>query len=126
MTQFFNRTNEKSLRRELRSNLAPAEVLLWSRLKGRQLCDCRFRRQYSVGPYVLDFYSSEIQVGIELDGDSHFQPGAAEYDTERQRFIESFGIHVVRFVNTEIYDNMEGVLQRLAEVVRRRREGFPL
>ncbi len=61
-----------------------AEVILWSRLKGRQLLGCKFRRQYSVGSFVLDFCSVEIKLGIELDGDSHFQPGAREYDIKRR------------------------------------------
>ena len=81
-------------RRQLRGSMPEAEVILWSRLKGRQLLGCKFRRQYSVGSFVIDFFSVEIKLGIELDGDSHFQPGAPEYDSERQQFIESFGIRI--------------------------------
>jgi very-short-patch-repair endonuclease len=125
MTAFFNRSSEKELRRDLRAQMPPAEILLWQQLKGRQLLDCKFRRQFSVGPYVLDFYSPEIKLAIEVDGDSHFQEGAKERDLERQKFIESFGISVVRFLNTEIHENMDGVLESLAVRVQERRRNTP-
>jgi very-short-patch-repair endonuclease len=121
MTEFFNRTSEKNNRRRLRNNMPAAEVLLWARLKGRQLLRCKFRRQYSVGAYVLDFYSPEIKLGIELDGESHFQGSAPDHDQQRQEFIESFGIKVVRFLNPDVYENMEGVLEVIAREVNRRR-----
>ncbi len=98
-----------------------AEVMLWSRLKGRQLLGCKFRRQYSVGSFVIDFFSVEIKLGIELDRESHFQVGAPEYDQKRQKFIEAFGIRIVRVLNTDIYDNLDGVLEMIGrEIVQRR------
>ena len=63
-----------------------------------------------------------MKLGIELDGDSHFQPGAPEYDRERQRFIESFGIRIVRVLNTEVYENLDGVLEMIGREVCSRRE----
>ena len=59
MTDYFNRASEKTKRQKLRNSIPPAEILLRSRLRGRQLLDCKFRRHYSVGPYVLDFYTTE-------------------------------------------------------------------
>ena len=117
MTQFFNRTDEKEKRRALRSNMPKAEVILWSRLQRRQLLGCRFRRQYSVGTYVLDFYSPETRIGIELDGESHFQDGAAEHDERRRQFIEAFGIKILRFLNPDVYENLDGVLEVIAREV---------
>jgi very-short-patch-repair endonuclease len=122
MNEFFNRENETDKRRRLRGSMPDAEVILWSRLKGRQLLGCKFRRQYSVGLFVVDFFSVEIKLGIELDGDSHFQPGAPEYDRERQQFIESFGIRIVRILNTGIYENLDGVLEMIGREVLDRRE----
>jgi len=122
MNEFFNRECETDKRRELRGSMPDAEVILWSRLKGRQLLGCKFRRQYSVGPFVIDFFSVEIKLGVELDGDSHFQPGAREYDRKRQEFIESFGIRIVRILNTEIYDNLDGLLEMIGREVLKRRE----
>jgi very-short-patch-repair endonuclease len=92
-----------------------AEVVLWGKLKGRQLLGCKFRRQFSIGPYILDFYCPALKLAIEVDGDSHFQDGVTQYDAKRQAFIESLGIKVVRFLNTEIYENIEGVLQTLIQ-----------
>jgi very-short-patch-repair endonuclease len=117
MNEFFNRESETEKRQQLRRSMPEAEVLLWSRLKGRQLLGCKFRRQYGVGSFVIDFFSVEIKLGIELDGDSHFQPGAPEYDRKRQQFIESFGIRIVRISNTEVYDNLDGVLEMIEREV---------
>jgi very-short-patch-repair endonuclease len=122
MNEIFNREDEKNKRRELRRSMPDAEVMLWSRLKGRQLLGCKFRRQYSVGSFVLDFCSAEIKLGIELDGDSHFQSGVREYDQKRQQFIESFGIKIIRILNTEIYQNLDGVLEMIGREVVMRRE----
>jgi very-short-patch-repair endonuclease len=122
MNEIFNREDEKNKRRALRRSMPDAEVMLWSRLKGRQLLGCKFRRQYSVGSFVLDFFSPEIKMGIELDGDSHFQSGVREYDQKRQQFIESFGIKIIRILNIEIYQNLDGVLEMIGHAVLMRRE----
>jgi very-short-patch-repair endonuclease len=121
MTEFFNRETEREKRKELRNSMPKAEVLLWLRLKGRHMLGCKFRRQSSVGAFVVDFYSPEIKLGIELDGDSHFQEGAREYDQERQAFIESFGIKIVRFLNLDIYENLDGVLEAIEREILDRR-----
>ena len=71
---------------------------------------------------VIDFFSVEIKLGIELDGDSHFQPGAPEYDRKRQQFIESFGIKTVRILNKDVYENLDGVLEMIGREVLERRE----
>jgi very-short-patch-repair endonuclease len=122
MNEIFDREDGKNKRRELRRSMPDAEVMLWSRLKGRQLLGCKFRRQYSVGSFVLDFFSAEIKLGIELDGDSHFQIGVREYDQKRQQFIESFGIKIIRILNTEIYQNLDDVLEMIGGEVLMKRE----
>ena len=121
MTEIFNRSSEKQKRREFRANMPTAEVLLWTRLRGRQLLDCKFRRQYSVGPYILDFYTVEAKLGIELDGESHFEEGAQVRDLKRHQYIEGFGINILRFLNTDVYDNLDGVVEVIAKEVERRR-----
>ena len=122
MNEFFNRESETRKRRQLRNSMPDAEVILWSRLQGRQLLGCKFRCQYSVGSFTIDFYSVEVKLGIELDGDSHFQPGAAEYDRKRQQFIESFGIRIVRVINTDVYENLDGVLEMIGREILKTRE----
>lgn len=97
MTKLYNKTSELEKRRNLRNNLTPAETKIWAKLRGRQVENCKFRRQYSIGVFVVDFYLPELKLAIEIDGDSHFQPDAIEYDKERQLYLEAKGIGVVRF-----------------------------
>ena len=120
MTRIFNRSSDKEKRQRLRRESPLAEQRLWLRLRNRQLLGYRFRRQYGVGPYVLDFYCPELELAIEVDGDSHFQAGAGEYDGERQRYIESLGIRVLRFSNREVFERLDDVAGGIAEVARGR------
>ena len=115
MTRVFNKTSVKSKRRMLRRNMPLAEVLLWSRLKGKNLAGFKFRRQYSVGSYIIDFYCPEVRLGIEVDGDSHFSGGAEKMDLLRGEAIESYGIRLLRFTNNDVYENVEAVLEKIAE-----------
>jgi very-short-patch-repair endonuclease len=94
-----------------------AEIILWSRLKGKQMLGYKFRRQYSVGSYVIDFYCPELKFAIEIDGPTHFEDEAKEYDENRQKFIESFRITFLRFNNMDVYNNLEGVLKSIMEKV---------
>ncbi len=118
MTQIFNRSCDKDKRLRLRRDSPLAEQRLWVRLRNRRLLGYRFRRQHGVGPYVLDFYCPELKLAIEVDGDSHFQAGADEYDRERQRYIESLGIHVLRFTNREVLERPDDVAVGIADVAR--------
>ena len=97
-----------------------AEILLWTNLSRKQLLGHKFRRQYGVDNYVVDFYCPALKLAIEIDGDSHFQPGAEKYDIERQRHIESYGVHFLRFTNADIFENIDGVLDRIEEEIFRR------
>jgi very-short-patch-repair endonuclease len=122
MTEFFNREAEKERRRQLRQSMPAAEVMLWKCLRDRRMLGCKFRRQYGVGTFLIDFDSVEIKLGIELDGESHFHDRAQEYDQKRQKFIESFGIKIIRILNDDIYEGLDGVLQAIGrEIVERRR-----
>ena len=112
-TEIFNHPNLKYFRRELRNNPTPAESELWNYLKNRQLDGRKFRRQHSVGPYILDFYCPEERLAIELDGDVHFNPTAEEYDQERTKFINYYGIKVIRFENKEVFNDLDYVLDEI-------------
>ncbi len=105
--------SEKERRQSLRNSLPSAELILWSRLKNRQICAQKFRRQFSFGPYVVDFYCPALKLAIEIDGDSHFQPGEQEKDRTRQQFIESTGVQFLRFRNIEVRQNLRGVLETI-------------
>ena len=73
----------KARRRELRNNPTPAEAALWQYLRRRQILGKRFRRQYSIGRYIVDFFCVECDIAIELDGAPHFREVGSEYDAER-------------------------------------------
>ena|SRR3989344_2212612 len=107
----FNRKSQVTLRKKLRNNPPIAEVILWRYLKGSQLKGYKFRRQQGIGNYVLDFYCPILNLAIEIDGDSHFNRKADVRDHARQKYIESQGITMIRFTNTEIYKNLDSVLE---------------
>lgn len=114
VSRVFNRAEIRDKRRELRKNMTPAEVLLWSELKGKYLNGYKFRRQYSVGPYVIDFYCPKLRLAIEIDGDAHFESDTAvARDRRRQRFIEAYGITFVRFTTHDVCSNLTGVIEGL-------------
>ena len=120
MTRIYNKENTKKTRRRLRGEMPRAEVLLWSKLRNKQLMDLKFRRQFSVGPYLIDFYCPQVKLAIEIDGDSHFGGGAEERDKKRQSFIESYGIEFIRCTNGDVYDNINGVLEEIVRVAQER------
>jgi very-short-patch-repair endonuclease len=111
MTRIYNRKSDQEKRRYLRKNMPKSEVLLWTKLKNRQMHGERFLRQYGVDQYVLDFYCPRLKLAIEVDGDSHFVPGAEEYDKDRQEYIEAYGKRFLRFTNTDVCENLDGVCQ---------------
>ena len=114
MPHIYTRNSEKALRQSLRAEMPSAESVLWSKLRRRQMLGYKFRRQYSVGTYVVDFYCAELRLAIELDGDSHFQAGAQSSDREREAFIKSFGIDFLRFRNVEVFEQLNEVLDAIA------------
>jgi very-short-patch-repair endonuclease len=103
----------RPLRRQLRTALTPAEARLWKYLQDHKLGGRKFRRQHSVGPYILDFYCPSERLAVELDGAAHDHERAAERDEARTRYLESHGIRVVRFENRDVMGNLEGVLQAI-------------
>ena len=120
MTRVYNRKEQTPTRRRLRGESPKAERLLWWRLRGKQLDELKFRRQYGVGDYVIDFYCPEAKLAVELDGESHFEPAARLNDATRQAFIESYGIRVLRFTNPQVYDNLDGVVEEIWRIATER------
>ncbi|MBL0225319.1 MAG: endonuclease domain-containing protein [Geobacteraceae bacterium] len=108
-----NNPNLKQLRTSLRNDATPAERKLWMLLKQSQLGFCKFRRQHSVGRYIVDFYCPSERLAIELDGDSHFTDEAREYDRERTAFLNALNIRVLRFHNTDVYENLAAVCEKI-------------
>jgi|SRR3989344_8523891 len=113
MTLVFNKKSETLKRKTLRANLPKPEIILWKRIKNKQLGGYKFRRQYSVGRYVVDFYCPIAKLAIELDGDSHYVADAPEYDKIRENFIKEYGIRFLRFKNSDIQNNLIQVLENI-------------
>src|SRR5688500_8318549 len=111
--RLHNRHRMLSRRRELRHNLTPAEATLWKALKNSKLSGRKFRRQYSVDRYVLDFFCVEEWLAVELDGEVHRNEVAEIYDGERDTYLEKAGITVLRFENFLVFEEMEYVLHRI-------------
>ena len=99
-------------------NPTPAEELLWKRLRRKQLLGKKFRRQFSVGHYIVDFYCVECNLAIELDGARHFEPERQEYESQRTAYLESMGVRIVRFENAELFQDIDLVLEVIREAVR--------
>ena len=99
------------LARNLRKNQTVAEQILWYQLRNRRFLNYKFRRQYSVEPYIADFICLELKLIIEIDGSQHYDQ--FDKDTERTLFLNQRGFKIVRFWNNELFDNLEGVLERI-------------
>jgi very-short-patch-repair endonuclease len=98
-------------RKELRSSLTAAEATLWMLIKNRQLGGRKFRRQFGVGKYILDFYCPEEKLAIELDGNYHFTLIGSTEDFKRDEFLREQGIIVLRIENRTLFQNSEEVLE---------------
>ncbi len=95
--------------------MTKAEVVLWSKLKGKQLNGLKFRRQCGINNYVVDFYCPELKLAIEIDGDVHAYNSRIIYDKQRQKEIEALGIKVLRYTNNDVIQNTEGVLYDIVQ-----------
>lgn len=107
--ELHNRLDLKIRRKGLRKSLNRAEAILWNCLKKGQLGK-KFRRQHSIGPFIIDFYCPACKFGIELDGGTHDNEQSQTHDSIRTEFLKTKGIKIIRFLNEEVYNNLEGVL----------------
>jgi very-short-patch-repair endonuclease len=108
-----NRVELKNFRKFLRNNCTQAESILWNYIKGRQLDGRKFRRQHSVGSYILDFYCPEEKLAIELDGAHHFTPEGMARDEKRTQYLNTLNINVLRFENDLILRHTSFVLSEI-------------
>jgi very-short-patch-repair endonuclease len=95
--------------RELRNNSTVTERLLWRHLRNSQLEGIKFRRQQPIETYIVDFVSFEKRIVIELDGGQHAEN--QDYDEQRDSCLNANGFTVLRFWNSEVFENIEGVLE---------------
>jgi len=125
MTEHYNKKSQTEKRRLLRKHLSKAEAVMWKHLSRKQMLGCKFRRQYGVDQFVIDFYCPELKLAIEIDGDTHFRTDTREYDKDRQEYLENFGIEFMRFTNLEVLNNLSGVLETIADKIERMESGQP-
>ncbi len=112
-----NNKKLKTLRKCLRKNLTPAEAKLWKYLQNKQLDGRKFRRQHSIGNYILDFYCPSEKLAIELDGEIHNIETQAEYDNDRDLFLFNCGIKVLRFENKVVFENTGYLIDCIKKII---------
>jgi len=113
----FNRTREKTKRaRELRQPLTAVEARLWGKLRAGRLDGLEFRRQHPAGPYILDFYCSQLQLAIELDGSQHGERLQQSRDLRRSAWLRSRGVTELRFWNNEVAQHLTAVLEKINSI----------
>ncbi len=111
-------THYKKFQRELRKNMPLPEVIIWQRIRQRQT-GVKFRRQYTMGNRFFDFYSPEIKLGIEIDGESHFiKDQIRNKNIEEDRKLEKEGIKIIRFLNSEVMKNLDAVFLRIVDEIK--------
>ena len=113
MTKHYNKKELKETRRHLRKNHTYTEKIVWMYLRNRQIDGYKFRRQYSVDQFVIDFYCPKLKLAIEIDGSIHNEPGQKEYDVKRQEHLETFGIKFLRLTNEEIDGNPKKAFMKI-------------
>ncbi|WP_276134418.1 endonuclease domain-containing protein [Polluticoccus soli] len=116
--QLHNRSDLKALRKNLRNNATQGEKELWKLLRGSGLEGKKFRRQHSVGGYILDFYCPSERLCIELDGEAHFTEEGRTHDEKRTKFLEENFITVLRFESGLVMQFPEEVLATIKAIFR--------
>jgi len=119
MTRLFNKTKETEKRRVLRKHSTTAETVLWLHLRNKQLSGLKFRRQFSINSYVVDFYCSSLKLAIEIDGSSHEQQNVQKMDKIRQEQIESLGVTFLRLTNQEIINEVNKIKEKILSLIPR-------
>ena len=104
--------------RILRNRMTNSEILLWEKLKGKQILGLKFRSQHPIDIFIADFYCHKARLVVEIDGEIH--EGRIEYDDGREAEIEKYGIKVIRFTNDEIINDIISVVNKIEAIVKER------
>jgi very-short-patch-repair endonuclease len=105
--------NLKILARELRKNMTDAERFVWSKIRRKQLKEYQFYRQKNIGNYIVDFYCPAARLIVEIDGGQHYSEENILKDEARDKFFSNHGIRVLRFSNSDVFKNIEGVVTEI-------------
>jgi len=115
--QGYNDRLLKERRQLLRCETTATEQKLWQELRDRRLRGLKFFRQYSVGPYILDFYCPAIRLSIEIDGSQHAEESQVYYDKDRTLYLQSYDIREIRFWNHEVNHDLKGVILKIIDTI---------
>jgi very-short-patch-repair endonuclease len=108
----------KARARSLRASQTSAEAKLWQALRNRKLARWKFRRQHPIDRYIVDFVTLDGKLIVEVDGVTHSKESEVKYDEARTKVLEACGFLVVRISNTDVYENLEGVLEMIETSLR--------
>jgi very-short-patch-repair endonuclease len=108
----------KARARALRASQTSAEAKLWQALRNRRLARWKFRRQHAIDRYVVDFVTLDGKLIVDVDGMTHSEPLELAKDEALTRVLEACGFLVVRVSDTDVYDNLEGVLEMIGSSIR--------
>ena len=111
---YYNK-NLKGYSRQLRKDMTNAERLLWSRARRKQLQGYQFYRQKIIGNYIVDFYCPKAKLVIEIDGSQHYDDKGIKKDNVRDDYLRKQRLTVLRFSDREVFDNLDGVIERINE-----------
>jgi len=110
--------------RELRKNMTEPEKKMWFKILSNKQTEYRFLRQKPIAHFIVDFYCSELRLVVEIDGDSHAEQ--VKYDAERTNILEGHGLQVIRYENSEVLHNIEGVHADLIKRLQKRKRDLKL
>ncbi len=105
--------NLKIVARGLRKNMTDAERRIWSKIRRKQLKEFQFYRQKNIGNYIVDFYCPAAKLIVEVDGGQHYSEENIVKDEVRDRFLNDLGFRVLRFSNSDVFKNIEGVVTEI-------------
>jgi len=100
--------------------MTKAEAVLWKKLRDRNVFSIKFRRQHPVYNFIVDFYSHEYKLVIEVDGDIHNDEIASQYDLGRTEVLNNFGLKVIRFTNNQILYSLDSVIEKIQREIAKR------
>jgi len=115
--RYENKSCYKTRRSELRKHMTLSEVLIWKMIKNEQM-GVKFRRQYNIGSYIVDFYCHELKLIIEIDGSIHENDNNYKQDIFRQKNLENQGYKIIRLTNNQVKNNPDGIYYYLLERIK--------
>ena len=118
MTKHFNISSETEKRRKLRQHQTNTEELVWRFIRNKQILETKFKRQYSVDHFVIDFYCAELKLAIEIDGGTHNTPDQKRKDLGRQKYLERFNIKFVRIKDEELFSNPNKAFSKIENAIK--------